>query len=88
MGNNGIYKRQYRMLDKLRTLYQRAKHDDFEELDIFQTIDRIQEIANEISFTDLVNLSSRQMGLIAELLWRVKRINISPVDQNDFMGQA
>ena len=88
MGNNGIYKRQYRMLDKLRTLYQRAKHDDFEELDIFQTIDRIQEIAQEINFTDLVNLSSRQMGLIAELLWRVKRINISPVDQNDFMGQA
>ena len=88
MGNNGIYKRQYRMLDKLRTLYQRAKHDDFEELDIFQTIDRIQEIANEINFTDLVNLSSRQMWLIAELLWRVKRINISPVDQNDFMGQA
>ena len=88
MGNNGIYKRQYRMLDKLRTLYQKAKHDDFEELDIFQTIDRIQEIANEINFTDLVNLSSRQMGLIAELLWRVKRFNISPVDQNDFMGQA
>ena len=88
MGNNGIYKRQYRMLDKLRTLYQRAKHDEFEELDIFQTIDRIQEIANEVNLTDLVNLSSRQMGLIAELLWRVKRIKISPVDQNDFMGQA
>ena len=88
MGYNGIYEREYRMLDKLRTLYQRAKHDEFEELDIFQTIDRIQEIANEINFTDLINLSSRQMGLIAELLWRVKRINISPVDQNDFMGQA
>ena len=88
MGNNGIYKSQYRMLDKLRTLYQKARHDEFEELDIFQTIDRIQEIANEVSLTDLVNLSSRQMGLIAELLWRVKRIKISPVDQNDFMGQA
>ena len=88
MGNNGIYKRQYRMLDKLSTLYQKARHDEFEELDIFQTIDIIQEIANEVSLTDLVNLSSRQMGLIAELLWRVKRIKISPVDQNDFMGQA
>tara|TARA_R100001230_G_C5627289_1_gene135631 strand:- start:41 stop:271 length:231 start_codon:yes stop_codon:yes gene_type:complete len=76
------------MLDKLRTLYQKAQCDEFEELDIFQTIDRIQEIANEVSLTDLVNLSSRQMGLIAELLWRVKRIKISPVDQNDFMGQA
>ena len=76
------------MLDKLRTLYQKAQLDEFEELDIFQTIDRIQEIANEVSLTDLVNLSSRQMGLIAELLWRVKRIKISPVDQNDFMGQA
>ena len=88
MGNNGIYEREYRMLDKLRTLYQKAKHDEFEELDIFQTIDRIKEIACEINFTDLINLSSRHMGLIAELLWRVKRINISPVDQNDFMGQA
>ena len=76
------------MLDKLKTLYHKARDNEFEELDIFSTIERLQEIAEEIKLTDLINLSSRQMGLVAELLWRVKRIKISPVDQNDFMGHA
>lgn len=76
------------MLDKLKTLYHKARDNEFEELDIFSTIERLQEIAEEIKLTDLINLSSRQMGLVAELLWRVDRIRISPIDKNDFMGQA
>jgi len=88
LGNYGIYKRQYRVLDKLKTLYHKARDNEFEELDIFSTIERLQEIADEINLTDLINLSSKQMGLVAELLWRVDRIRISPIDKNDFMGQA
>ena len=88
MGNYGIYKRQYRVLDKLKTLYHKARDNEFEELDIFRTIERLQEIAEEIKLTDLINLTSRQMGMVAELLWRVQRIRISPIDKNDFMGQA
>ena len=76
------------MLDKLKTLYHKARDNEFEELDIFSTIERLQEIADEINLTDLINLSSKQMGLVAELLWRVDRIRISPIDKNDFMGQA
>ena len=76
------------MLDKLKTLYHRARDNDFEELDIFSTIKRLQEIADEIKFSDLVSLSSRQMGMVAELLWRIHRIEISPIDKSDFMGQA
>ena len=76
------------MLDKLKTLYHKARDNEFEELDIFRTIERLQEIADEINLTDLINLSSKQMGLVAELLWRVDRIRISPIDKNDFMGQA
>ena len=76
------------MLDKLKTLYHKARDNDFEELDIFSTIERLQEIADEIKFSDLVSLSSRQMGMIAELLWRIQRIKISPIDKNDLMGQA
>jgi len=76
------------VLDKLKTLYHKAKDDDFEELDIFNTIERLQEIADEIKFSDLVSLSSRQMGMVAELLWRIQRIKISPIDKSDFMGQA
>jgi len=72
----------------MKTLYHRAKDDDFEEMDIFNTIERLQEIADEIKFSDLVSLTSRQMGLVAELLWRVQRIRISPIDKSDFMGQA
>ena len=72
----------------MKTLYHKAKYDDFEELDIFSTIERLQEIAGEIKFSDLVSMSSRQMGMVAELLWRIQRIRISPIDKNDFMGQA
>jgi len=88
MGDYGIYERQYRVLDKLKTLYHKARDNEFEELDIFRTIERLQEIAEEIKLTDLLSLSSRQMGLVAELLWRVDRIKISPIDKSDFMGQA
>ncbi len=72
----------------MKTLFHKARDDEFEELDIFSTIERLQEIADEIKLTDLINLSSRQMGLVAELLWRIQRIRISPIDKNDFMGQA
>ena len=70
----------------LKTLYQKAKADQLEELDIFSTIERIQEISKEIKLTDLINPTSRQMGLIAELLWRVERINISPIDIRTVYG--
>ena len=72
----------------MKTLFHKARDDEFEELDIFSTIERLQEIADEIKLTDLINLSSRQMGLVAELLWRIQRIRISPIDKSDFMGQA
>ena len=72
----------------MKTLYHKARDNEFEEMDIFSTIERLQEIAEEIKLTDLINLSSRQMGLVAELLWRVDRIRISPIDKSDFMGQA
>ena len=70
----------------MKTLYQQAKFNELEELDIFSTIERIQEISTEIKLTDLINPTSRQMGLIAELLWRVERINISPIDIRTVYG--
>ena len=72
----------------MKTLYHKARDNEFEELDIFSTIERLQEIAEEIKLTDLLSLSSRQKGMVAELLWRVHRIEISPIDKSDFMGQA
>ena len=72
----------------MKTLYHKARDNEFEELDIFSTIERLQEISDEIKFSDLVSLSSRQMGMIAELLWRIQRIKISPIDNSEFMGQA
>ena len=72
----------------MKTLYHKARDNEFEELDIFSTIERLQEIAEEIKLSDLLSLSSRQMGMVAELLWRVHRIEISPIDKSDFMGQA
>ncbi len=58
-------------------------------MDIVSTIKRVQEIADEIQMNDLLSLSSRQMGLVAELLWRVKGIEISHVDMRlAFGGEA
>lgn len=50
------------------------------EYDICKTIARIEEIAETVKILDLINPTSKTTGLMAELLWRVKRLELEPYD--------
>jgi len=69
------------MEDK-RTLFQRARAGDFDTDNLLTNLNRCKEIANDLSFSSIVDNTSRDMGLIAELLYRVK--NMPSVEYIDF----
>ena len=56
----------------------RTDYQDYNN--IFQTVARLQEIANELSVTDLINPGTVQMRLLSELICRIKHIKIEPID--------
>jgi len=69
------------MEDK-RTLFQRARSGDFDTDNLISNLNRCKEIADSLSFSCIVDNTSRDMGLIAELLYRVK--NMPSVEYIDF----
>jgi len=69
------------MKDK-QTLFQRARSGDFDTENLLTNLNRCKEIADTLSFSSIVDNTSRDMGLIAELLYRVK--NMPSVEYIDF----
>ena len=69
------------MKDK-QTLFQRARSGDFDTENLITNLNRCKEIADTLSFSSIVDNTSRDMGLIAELLYRVK--NMPSVEYIDF----
>ena len=69
------------MKDK-QTLIQRARSGDFDTENLLTNLNRCKEIADTLSFSSIVDNTSRDMGLIAELLYRVK--NMPSVEYIDF----
>jgi len=61
------------MKDK-QTLFQRARLGDFDTDNLITNLNRCKEIADTLSFSSIVDNTSRDMGLIAELLYRVKNM--------------
>jgi len=61
-------------------------NNEFDEMDIFQTVARIRVIAEEIKTLDIIDPTSRTMNLLAELLWRVKKLEIEPFDLSTVYG--
>jgi len=61
------------MKDK-QTLFQRARSGDFDTDNLITNLNRCKEIADTLSFSSIVDNTSRDMGLIAELLYRVKNM--------------
>ena len=57
-----------------KTLYQRAVTGDIEIGDVVSNIDKCKDIAKEIKIIDIINPTSRQIGMLAELLYRVKNM--------------
>lgn len=61
-------------MERARTLYQRARTGDVEIGNVYQNIERCREISNELLLTDIIDPSSRQIGLLSELLYRTKHM--------------
>ena len=61
-------------MERARTLYQRARTGDVEIGNVYQNIERCREISNELLLTDIIDPSSRQIGLLSELLYRIKHM--------------
>jgi hypothetical protein len=61
-------------MERARTLYQRATTGDVEIDSVYQNIERCREISDELLLTDIIDPSSRQIGLLSELLYRIKHM--------------
>tara|TARA_R100001082_G_C4295146_1_gene129919 strand:- start:329 stop:565 length:237 start_codon:yes stop_codon:yes gene_type:complete len=57
-----------------KTLYQRALSGDFEINDVYHNLERCREISHELSLVDVIDPTSKQIGLLSELLYRMKHM--------------
>tara|TARA_R100000687_G_C6377989_1_gene131224 strand:- start:259 stop:531 length:273 start_codon:yes stop_codon:yes gene_type:complete len=56
------------------TLFSRAISGKFDTDNLITNMERCREIANGLSFMDMIDGTSRQVGLMAELLYRVRNM--------------
>ena len=61
-------------MDMYKTLYQKALSGDYEISNVYDNLERCREISNELKMTDIIDPSSRQIGLLSELLYRMKHM--------------
>jgi len=61
-------------MERNRTLYQRARMNDFQIDNVYDNLERCREISNELQLTDLIDPNSKQIGLLSELLYRMKNM--------------
>ncbi len=53
---------------------------NYQNLDIFETTKRMKDIANQIKLTELMCPTSADIDLIAELKYRIEKLEIIPLD--------
>ena len=61
-------------MSRPRTLFEKASHGDFKTDDVVYNLKRCKEISDELSTTDLLSPTSKNIGLFSELLYRVKNM--------------
>tara|TARA_Y100001951_G_C11199141_1_gene216099 strand:- start:417 stop:680 length:264 start_codon:yes stop_codon:yes gene_type:complete len=61
------------MINK-ETLFNRAISGNFDTDNLILNMNRCREIANGLRFTDIIQGTSRHIGLMAELLYRVRHM--------------
>tara|TARA_R100000278_G_scaffold14566_1_gene15180 strand:+ start:132 stop:368 length:237 start_codon:yes stop_codon:yes gene_type:complete len=61
-------------MERNRTLYQRARMNDFQIDSVYDNLERCREISQELKLTDLIDPNSKQIGLLSELLYRMKNM--------------
>ena len=61
-------------MDMYKTLYQKALSGDYEISNVYDNLERCREISHELKIMDIIDPSSRQIGLLSELLYRMKNM--------------
>ena len=61
-------------MDRERTMFEKALQGDYEIVDIFTNIKRCKEISDQLEILDIIDPTSRDMGLLAELVYRVSNM--------------
>jgi len=61
-------------MERNRTLYQRARMNDFQIDNVYDNLERCREISRELQLTDIIDPNSKQIGLLSELLYRMKNM--------------
>ena len=61
-------------MERNRTLYQRARMNDFRIDNVYDNLESCREISRELQLTDIIDPNSKQIGLLSELLYRMKNM--------------
>ena len=73
-------------MESRRTLFERAMKGEFQTDDIVSNLKRCKEISNDVSVTDLLSPTSKDIGLFAELLYRIQNMpDLENVDRPEML---
>ena len=61
-------------MSEYKTLYQKALSGDFKIGNVYENLERCREISEELQLTDIIDPNSKQIGLLSELLYRMKNM--------------
>ena len=61
-------------MSEYKTLYQKTLSGDFEIDNVFENLERCREISAELKLMDVIDPNSKQIGLLSELLYRMKNM--------------
>ena len=61
-------------MERERTMFEKALIGDYEIKDVFTNIQRCREISSELRILDLIDPNSRNVSLMAELVYRVNNM--------------
>mgnify|MGYP003627647952 CR=1 FL=1 len=61
-------------MDRERTTLEKAIYGDYEIKDIFTNLERCREISSELKILDIIEPSGKNVGLLAELVYRINNM--------------
>lgn len=61
-------------MDREITMLEKAIYGDYEIKDIYTNLERCREISSELKILDIIEPSGRNVGLIAELIYRMNNM--------------
>tara|TARA_R100000734_G_C3271937_1_gene67710 strand:+ start:41 stop:277 length:237 start_codon:yes stop_codon:yes gene_type:complete len=61
-------------MEREKTMFEKALIGDYEIKDVFTNIERCKQISSQLKILDLIEPRSRDISLIAELVYRVNNM--------------